>query len=345
MTMKVGWNGTTVQAREAVISVYDHGFLYGLGLFETFRTYGGRPYLLERHMDRLRGGCAELGIRFGMSSDEVRAWTSDLLRENGLIDGYVRLTVSAGEGALGLPTGDYEQPNVILLVKELPPANDELLLRGRELRLLNTRRNTPEGAVRYKSLHYMNNIIAKRELLGLAGGVKPIASLSNTESKPNLRSTGEMLNLLPSSLGEEALVHQASTEAGAKSIPPASPGAEGLMLTQDGFLTEGIVSNLFFVSEGIVRTPAIDTGILPGITRQRVLELAAVAGVRAEEGRYSWDDLQQAEEIWMTNSIQELIPITLLSDPSGEQTQISEGQAGPITRRLLSLYREDTARR
>ncbi|RIX49308.1 4-amino-4-deoxychorismate lyase [Paenibacillus nanensis] len=295
--MKVGWNGKTVQAHEAVISVYDHGFLYGLGLFETFRTYGGRPYLLERHLDRLRGGCAELGIRFGMSADEVFAWTSELLRENGLADGYVRLTVSAGEGALGLPTGDYEQPNVILLVKELPPANDELLMRGRELRLLRTRRNTPEGAVRFKSLHYMNNIIAKRELLGQAG--------------------------------------QASAPA---------PNAEGLMLTEQGFLTEGIVSNLFFVQDGVVRTPSIDTGILPGVTRQRVLELSLTAGLPAEEGYYRWEDLLQAEEVWMTNSIQELIPITTLSDPAGERSQVSGGQAGPIARRLLALYREDTAR-
>lgn len=307
MTMKVGWNGKTVQAREAVISVYDHGFLYGLGLFETFRTYGGRPYLLERHLDRLRGGCLELGIRFEMSADEVIAWTRELLRENGLTDGYVRLTVSAGEGALGLPTGDYEQPNVILLVKELPSVNEELLLQGREMRLLKTRRNTPEGSVRFKSLHYMNNIIAKRELLGLTRG------------------------------------SMASSAAEGK-VMPSSPGAEGLMLTEDGFLTEGIVSNLFFVQDGIIRTPSIDTGILPGVTRQRVLELAAVSGVRAEEGRYSWEDLLQAEEVWMTNSIQELIPITLLSDSSGEQTKISGGQAGPITRRLLALYREDTAR-
>lgn len=322
MTMKVGWNGKTVQASEAVISVYDHGFLYGLGLFETFRTYGGRSYLLERHMDRLCGGCAELGIRFEMSPAEVAEWTRELLRENGLADGYVRLTVSAGEGALGLPTGDYEQPNVILLVKELPPVNDELLLLGRELRLLNTRRNTPEGSVRFKSLHYMNNIIAKRELLGLSGVMKPNPLSPGAASEPLQFSLGSASNpLLP------------------------SPGAEGLMLTQDGFLTEGIVSNLFFVKDGIVRTPSINTGILPGITRQRVLELAAVAGVRAEEGRYSWEDLLQAEEIWMTNSIQELIPITMLSDPSGEQIQVSDGQAGPITRRLLALYREDTARR
>ncbi|MEK3885251.1 aminotransferase class IV [Paenibacillus sp. PL2-23] len=285
----VGWNGKLLEAQEAVISVYDHGFLYGLGLFETFRTYGGKPYLLERHMQRLMGGCAELGIRFDMSAELVAEWTRELQKANGLHDGYVRLTVSAGEGALGLPTGDYVRPNALLLVKELPPANDEALLRGRELRLLRTRRNTPEGTVRFKSLHYMNSILAKREL-----------------------------------------------------TPPPSPGAEGLQLTQEGWLAEGIVSNLFMVKEGVICTPSIDTGILPGVTRERVLELAAGAGYQVQEGFYRWEELLQAEEVWMTNSIQELVPITTLSDSSGACRAVGAGQAGPIVRQLLALYREDT---
>ncbi|MFF2890567.1 aminotransferase class IV [Paenibacillus sp. NPDC057967] len=301
--MKIGLNGNVVEAHEAVISVYDHGFLYGLGLFETFRTYKGRAYLLERHMERLKAGCTELGIPFGMSIGELEAWISRLLRENELKDGYIRLTVSAGEGALGLPTGDYEQPNIILLVKELPPVNEEAMRSGKELRLLRTMRNTPEGSVRFKSLHYMNNIMAKRELLGLAG---------EEDAHPM----------------------------------PAQPGAEGLMLTREGWLSEGIVSNLFFFLGGIVRTPAIDTGILPGITRQRVLELAAEAGYVAEEGHYRWEELAAADEIWMTNSIQELVPITQLTRyDSDTRMEMSGGSAGPVTMKLLALYQADTGKR
>ncbi|RJE83603.1 4-amino-4-deoxychorismate lyase [Paenibacillus sp. 1011MAR3C5] len=300
--MKIGLNGKVVEAHEAVISVYDHGFLYGLGLFETFRTYQGRPYLLERHMARLKAGCAELGIPFGMSIGELESWISMLLRENGLKDGYVRLTVSAGEGVLGLPTGDYEQPNIVLLVKELPLVNGEAMRLGKELRLLRTVRNTPEGTVRFKSLHYMNNIMAKRELLGLAG-------------------------------------------EGSAHLMPAHPGAEGLMLTREGWLSEGIVSNLFFLRGRIVRTPAIDTGILPGITRQRVLELAADAGYEVEEGRYRWEELVEADEIWMTNSIQELIPITQLTRyDSDERIEMSGSSAGPMTMELQALYQADTGK-
>ncbi|REK69259.1 aminotransferase class IV [Paenibacillus paeoniae] len=295
--MKIGLNGNVVEAHEAVISVYDHGFLYGMGLFETFRTYNGRPYLLERHRSRLKAGCAELGIPFVLSIGELETWIDKLLQENGLEDGYVRLTVSAGEGALGLPTGDYTQPNVVLLVKELPSTNEEAVRTGKELRLLRTERNTPEGSVRFKSLHYMNNMIAKRELLGLSGD----------------------------------------------HVMPASPGAEGLMLTREGWLSEGIVSNLFFITGGIIRTPSVATGILPGITRQRVLELAAEAGYGVEEGSYHWEELASADEIWMTNSIQELVPVTLLTRyDSDTRLVISGGVAGPATMKLLALYRSDT---
>jgi len=288
--MKIGLNGSVLEAKEAVISVYDHGFLYGMGLFETFRTYEGRPYLLDRHLNRLRAGCEQLGIRYYADSGLIRGWVNELLEANGLKDGYVRMTVSAGEAELGLPTGDYEQPNVLMLVKALPPVNDAVHMRGRELRLMRTRRNTPEGDVRFKSLHYMNNIIAKRELL--AGD--------------------------------------------------ASAGAEGLMLSREGWLAEGIVSNLFFAKDRTIYTPDLSVGILPGITREIVLELARHEGYRTEEGLYSWEQLQSADEIWLTNSIQELVPVTKLSDGSGWSGAIGDGEAGAATRQLLALYRQST---
>ncbi|QAY67416.1 aminodeoxychorismate lyase [Paenibacillus protaetiae] len=287
--MKVGYNGDVVDAKEAVISVFDHGFLYGMGLFETFRTYGGKPYLLDRHMQRLAAGCRELGIRIPITGAEVREWLSRLLAANGLGEAYVRLTVSAGDAGLGLPSGEYEQPNVVLLVKPLPDVSEEVYRQGRELRLLKTARNTPEGGYRLKSLHYMNNILAKQELLAAK----------------------------------------------------VSAGAEGLMLTREGRLAEGIVSNLFFVRDGKVCTPGLETGILPGITRQRVLELASEAGYETEEGLYGWDDLLQAAEVWTTGSVQELMPITKLTDLQGVSYQVGQGTAGPAASALLAAYRHD----
>ncbi|MBD2872635.1 aminodeoxychorismate lyase [Paenibacillus arenilitoris] len=286
--MKLALNGSVMEASEAVISVYDHGFLYGIGLFETFRTYGGIPYLLDRHLKRLLEGCGQLGIPYEADQKRLAASIRELLSVNGLDDGYVRLTVSAGEAELGLPAGDYDRPSELLLVKPLPPPPPA---GGKELRLLRTRRNTPEGHVRFKSLHYMNNIIAKRELL--ASG--------------------------------------------------ASAGAEGLMLSRDGdWVAEGIVSNLFFAEGGVVHTPSVATGILPGITRARVLELAREAGYETREGLYGWNRLLEADEIWLTNSIQELVPVKALTDEEGRTRPVGRAEPGAIAMRLLSIYKETT---
>ncbi|MFB9324330.1 aminotransferase class IV [Paenibacillus aurantiacus] len=289
--MKIGWNGSIIHAEEAVIPVYDHGFLYGVGLFETFRTYGGRPYLLERHLDRLAEGCRELGIRYEIELDVMRAWLADVMVSNSLDEAYVRLTVTAGEAGLGLPQHDYESPNALLLVKPLPEMSERLYEEGKELALLSTRRNTPEGAIRFKSLHYMNNILAKRELRGSG----------------------------------------------------AAANAEGLMLTREGWLSEGIVSNLFFVKDGMVHTPSIDTGILPGITRARVMELATGAGFSVREGHYTWEELTHAQEIWVTNSIQEIVPISTLRAGDGQRMRVGGGTAGPVATMLLQTYRSETA--
>jgi len=287
--MKVGRDGQVVEAGEAVISVFDHGFLYGMGLFETFRTYGGRAYLLERHLERLAAGCGELGIRFEWTAPQVERWLAEVLAANGLAEGYVRLTVTAGEAGLGLPAGDYDAPHALLLVKPLPELPPSLYEQGKQLWRLALPRNTPEGEQRLKSLHYMNNILAKREL----------------------------------------------------SASGAAPGAEGMMLTRDGWLAEGIVSNLFFCREGRLYTPSLDTGILPGVTRARVLALASALGMPAEEGKYTWAELLEADEVFLTNSIQELVPVTSLADADGV-VKVGGGRVGAWTGRLLAAYRAET---
>jgi len=287
--MRVGYNGSVIEAEKAVVGVFDHGFLYGMGLFETFRTYGGHAHRLDRHLRRLAEGCAALHIRYSPDEAHIRSWLSDVMAANGLAEAYVRMTVSAGDEGLGLPVGDYAHPHVWLLVKPLPDTPSSVYEQGRELRLLRTVRNSPEGDIRLKSLHYMNNIIAKREL----------------------QRSG------------------------------ASHGAEGLMLTREGRLAEGIVSNLFFVRGGVICTPALATGILPGITRELVLELAAQAGFPVEEGLYGWDELLQAEEAWITSSIQELVPIATLTDTEGRSFAVGSGRAGTVHRQLYRMYRAD----
>lgn len=287
-------NGQCIDAAEAVVSVMDHGFLYGMGLFETFRTYKGRPFLLERHLNRLAAGCAALGIETSSlpGPDELRRLIEQLMKANELEEAYIRYTVSAGEDILGLPAGMYSQPNQILMAKPLPAAPDRLYTHGKALQLLTTRRNSPEGPVRLKSLHYMNNILAKREL---------------------------------STYPEAVRLH-----------------AEGLMLNADGYLSEGMVSNLFFVKHRRIYTPDTACGLLPGITRGFCMELAHGEELSCEEGFYTWEDLMHADEIWLTTSVQELVPVTTLIDASGYAAVIGDGRIGPVTERLLRLYRQHT---
>ncbi|PZE19232.1 aminodeoxychorismate lyase [Paenibacillus xerothermodurans] len=286
--MIINVNGKLIDEDKAVVSVYDHGFLYGIGLFETFRTYNGLPFLLDEHMIRITAGCQQLGIGYTADRGEWLRIIKQLLDINGLSDAYIRFTVTAGTDILGLPGEQYSQPNVIVYIKHLPPRDEDLYLAGKPLQLLRLPRNTPEGAGRLKSLHYLNNILANREL----------------------------------------------------SQYPWAAQAEGLFTDAQGFLAEGIVSNLFFCEDGRVCTPALDNGILPGVTRALVLRLAAQAGIAAEEGWYTWADLICADEVFITNSVQEIIPISTLYNTVGMSQLIGAGKAGELTRHLIQMYRE-----
>jgi 4-amino-4-deoxychorismate lyase len=284
--MNVLWKGQLKDSSEAVISVFDHGFLYGMGLFETFRTYRGRPWLLERHAARLAQGCRKLGISYEPDMPRLRDGITSLLAANGFADAYVRWSVSAGEAALGLPSEPYEAPSEIVYAKEL--AQDEPDTRtGKTLRLLRVRRSSTEGGVRLKSFHYMNNIVAKREL-----------------------SAGD-----------------------------AIAGTEGLFLDAGGYACEGIVSNVFWISGGMLYTPSLATGALPGITRAFVMELAASEGWLVSEGRYRWEDIAAADEIFVTGSVLEVVPVGCLEDESGRLVRRFDTVGGK-TRELMRRYRE-----
>lgn len=289
--MIISVNGSLKNAQEAVVSVYDHGFLYGMGVFETFRTYAGRPFMLEAHLRRLAEGCRQLSIAYEPDAAAVRRTIGSLLEANGLDDAYFRLTVTGGDDVLGLPGNSYGSPTVIMYVKPLPAADSSVYGQGRSLQLLQLPRSTPEGPFRLKSLHYMNNILAKRELNRYAW----------------------------------------------------ARGAEGLFLNDRGYVTEGIVSNVFFVRDDTVHTPSPETGLLAGITRQCVIDLLRDERRNVSEGLYTWADLLQSDEVFITNSIQEIVPITKLFDPDGQSYTVGDGLPGKWTKTLIARYRERVA--
>ena len=244
-------NGEFVKADELRISPFDHGFLYGLGFFETFRTYNGKPFLLEEHIERLRKALDEFRINVELNLDELTVIIYELNARSGGEDGYFRLNVSAGAHDIGLAPSVYEKPTVILFRKTLPP-----LTRGKEKSAvwLKTRRNTPESEHRYKSHHYANNVLARLELPSLAE-------------------------------------------------------QEGFFLTEQGYVAEGITSNIFWVTDSVLYTPALETGILAGITRDMVMRIAESLGIIVVEGLFTADKLEAATEVFVTNAVQELVPI------------------------------------
>ncbi|MCQ4088976.1 aminotransferase class IV [Saccharibacillus sp. JS10] len=287
----IGLNGQLIAQHKASLSVMDHGLMYGIGLFETFRTYGGKPFLLDRHLQRMERGAQQLGITWNLKQSELEKEISSLLSANELTEAYIRLTLTAGEDDLGLPSSSvYSSPNRIVYIKGLPNSPTHWYTEGRTLQRLLTPRNTPEGVERLKSLHYMNGILGRREL-------------------------GEI---------------------------PGAQGAEGMMLTREGFLAEGIVSNLFFVQSGKLCTPSVDTGILPGITRAFVQELATELNLNTQEGHYTWEDLVRADEVFLTGSVQGIVPVRLLREVDGSEHVVGAGTPGLWTTKLIERYHHYT---
>ncbi|MGD6964722.1 aminodeoxychorismate lyase [Fictibacillus phosphorivorans] len=275
--MYIYLNGKVISKDDAMISPYDHGFMYGLGAFETFRTYDGFPFLIDEHLNRLREALNELNIDLVIDSDTVIEMVSALLAKNKMDDAYFRLNVSAGVGDIGLQTEPYMKPVVILYTKPLMKTN---AVAEKELVQLKTKRNTPEGEKRLKSHHYLNSILGKRELSNM--------------------------------------------------------NQEGIFLTREGYISEGTVSNLFWYKDNMLFTPHTSTGILEGITRKWVMHASKLLNIPLETGNYNIETLTEADEVFLTNSIQELVPVSHFQDTT------FSGAEGEMYQKFRELYMKHT---
>lgn len=254
-----------MKQEDVSLSPFDHGFLYGLGLFETFRTYNGHPFLLDDHFHRLNESGEILNISMETyDRDDTKQIVEELLRLNGLEDGYFRWNVSAGNREIGLSTERYEQSNTIVYVKPLSLG----VTGSKKAQTLTLRRNSPEGEYRLKSHHYLNNILGKRELRD-------------------------------------------------------QPNTEGIFLTEEGFLSEGLVSNLFWVKDGQLFTPELSCRCLNGITRQYLIALAEKAAFPVKRGEFPLETALDADEVMVTNSVQGIVP---LSDWDGNRFPGNKGK-------------------
>jgi len=277
-------SGCFVPPREATVSALDAGLLVGAGLFETLRTYGGKPFRLDRHLARLRASGQILRIFVKESDADIAAILARLVETNGVPDARVRLT--ATRGPLTDPLEDDAAPPATLLVTAGPmtPYPQEFYERGATAVVSDIRANETDPAVYHKTTGYMRNMLALRD------------------------------------------AHRARA-------------AEALLFNTHNRLAEGAISNVFVVREGRLETPPVEDGLLPGVTRQAVLELAAELDVPAEQRSLTIHALLEASEVFLTNSIMEVMPVGRI-----EAHGVGNGKPGPITRRLAQAYKDLVAR-
>jgi branched-chain amino acid aminotransferase len=283
MSLKIYISGTLYDKEDAKISVYDHGLLYGDGVFEGLRSYGGKVFRLDQHLDRLYESAKAIRLQIPMTKPELAQAVNETVAVNGIQDGYVRLVVTRGAGSLGLDPNRTSNPQVIIIADSITLYPKEFYENGLEIVSVSTIRNHPAAlSPRVKSLNYLNNILAKIE--GLQAGC-----------------------------------------------------VEALMLNHLGQIAECTGDNIFLVSRGDLLTPPVDAGILQGITRDAVIELARNDGLTVREIPLTKHDVYIADECFLTGSAAEVIPVVKV-----DSRPIGNGKPGVITRELTARFRELT---
>jgi branched-chain amino acid aminotransferase len=282
--MKVYIDGKFVEKEEAKISVFDHGLLYGDGVFEGIRAYNGRVFKLREHIDRLYNSAKAITLEIPVTKSEMEIIILETLRMNNLRDAYIRVVVTRGVGDLGLDPRKCSSPTIIVIADKIVLYPKEFYEKGLEIITVSTRRNIPEAInPSIKSLNYLNNILAKIE-----------ANLHNVE--------------------------------------------EALMLNRDGYVAECTGDNIFIVKENTLVTPPCWAGILEGVTRNTVIEIAKTKlKLLVKEDIFTRYTLYTADECFLTGTAAEIIPVVKI-----DGRIIGRGVPGEVTLLLMKEFRELT---
>ena len=282
MSAHVCVNGRISSERDAVISVFDHGFLYGEGIYETLRTYHGRPFLFDRHVRRLRNSARMIVLDIPFTDDDLASQIRDTMAAADLngSEAYIRVLVTRGIGELTYDPQATPTPSVVIIVKPHIDAPPDVYERGVRVVIVDVVRNHPQTV------------------------------------NPMIKSN----NLLNSALGMQEALRKG--------------GFEGIMRNYRGELSECTTSNLFVVKDGAALTPPLESGLLPGITREFLFEIGKEVGVDVHEQVLRDSDLLSADEAFLTSTTREAVPIVKVDDKT-----IGTGRPGPITRKLLDGFR------
>ncbi len=243
MSKKAFFNNKLVDIDSLKISPFDRGFMYGDGVFESLRTYNGKPFLLDEHLSRLEKDAKTIGIKISLTKEKLKAAVLKLIKVNGYKESYIKIIVTRGIAKQhGLSIKNSQKSNLIILAeKQEQEQKQEWIIKISSI----IKYKTPISHI--KSLNYLENILAKKE----------------------------------------------AEEAGAD---------EAILLSPEGYVTEGTISNIFMVKKGVLYTPPLSLGILPGITRSLVIRLAKKQGIKVRERFFTIKDLKKADEVFLTFS-------------------------------------------
>jgi branched-chain amino acid aminotransferase len=273
-------DGDWVPKSKATISVFDHGMLYGDGVFEGIRVYGGVIFQWKEHLDRLYASSKSVKLNIPLPPAEMTEAVTETLKRNSLKDAYIRLVVTRGAGDLGVDPRHCKKPSVIIICEPVDPTYGIVAKqKGISVIISSVRRDAVDATTHeIKSLNYLNSVMAKLE----------------------------------------------AADAGAE---------DALMLDRNGFVSEATTTNLFIAKDGDLLTPPSTAGILPGVTRKRIIHLAKELGYQVIEKGITPYDVTSADEAFLTGTLSEIVPLVKVKG-----ILVGDGKVGPITRKIMSAF-------
>jgi branched-chain amino acid aminotransferase len=285
MPVTVNIDGRIVSEQQATVSVFDHGFLYGEGVYEVLRTYRKEPFLYEPHMTRLRQSAEQIALTVPWTDAEMHARIAATIAASEIPgEAYIRILLTRGVGELVYDPAACPNPTTVMIVKP----------------------HVDSPATAYED--------------GVTISLVPVVRNHPASLNPRIKSN----NLLNNALAMQQAVKRQAFEA--------------LMRNHRGELCECAQSNFFVVTGGVVRTAPLDAGLLAGVTRAFVLDLARALGYRTREEALFEEDLASADEAFLTSTTREIVPVVRV-----DAQTIGAGAPGPITRALMTEFHKRTA--
>lgn len=278
-------NGKFIKSDTAKISVFDQGFLYGDGIFESFRSIGNQLYQFPRHYQRLLQSAEALSYPVTFTQQKLEAILLELRERNGLNNAYYRITITRGEGQIGFQRNLGNNLTCLVLAREFQGLDDSYYQQGIELQVAQTRRNAPEAInPKIKSISNLNSLLGKLE--AKAAGALEVIMLNNKEH-----------------------------------------------------ICEGSASNIFWTRGQWVFTPGASTGLLEGVTRSTIMRLCEEKlNLRVVTGEFKLQDLQFSDEVFITSTSLEVIPVVKV-----DGFTINQGKVGSIAQHLREELHRDMA--